>query len=129
MKIDRFIQICVADKEYLLAVDSEDMIELCIPGSSIGSSDPISLGSLPLLMFEQTGIDVELSRFKFLGYAELSDQFDTKSVWFYFEVSSEVDGEFSDAFTEEGNPVSWLEPFQWSSMNDLRAAESSVYLT
>ena len=23
--------------------------------------------------------------------------------------------------------MSWLEPFQWSSMNDLRAAESSVY--
>ena len=63
----------------------------------------------------------------FSAYAELSDQFDTKSVWFYFEDSSEVDGEFSDACTEEGNPVSWLEPFQWSSMNDLRAAESSVY--
>ena len=127
LKTHRFIQICVADKEYLLAVDSEDMIELCIPGSSIGSSDPISLSSLPLLLFEQTGIDVDLSRFKFLGYAELSDQSDIKSVWFYFEISSEVDDEFSEACTEEGNPVSWLEPFQWSTMNDLRAAESSVY--
>ena len=78
-------------------------------------------------MFEQTGIDVELSCFKLWGYSELSDRFDAKSVWFYFEVSLEVDGEFSDAFTEEANPVSWLEPFQWSSMNDLRAAESSVY--
>ena len=124
MKTDRVIQICVANKDYLLAVDSEDMIELCIPWSSIGSSDPISLDSLPLLLFEQTGIDVELSRFRFLGYSELSYRFGSKSVWFYFEVSSEVEGEFSDAFTEEGNPVSWLEPFQWSSMNDLRAVES-----
>ena len=78
-------------------------------------------------MFEQTGIDVDLSRFRFLGYAELCDQFSDKSVWFYFEVSSETDGEFSDASTEEGNPVSWLEPLQWSGMTDLRAAESSVY--
>ena len=54
LKIDRFVQICVADKEYLLAVDLEDMIELCIPGSSIGSADLISLASLPLLLFEQT---------------------------------------------------------------------------
>ena len=123
----RFIQICVADKDHLLAVDSEDLIELCIPGSSIGSSDPISLTSLPLLLFEQTGIDVDLSRFSFLGYAELCDRFADKSVWFYFEVSSVIDGEFSDAFTEEGNPVSWLEQNQWSGMNDLRAAESSVY--
>ena len=63
----------------------------------------------------------------FLGYAELCDRFADKSVWFYFEVSSETDGEFSDAFTEEGNPVSWLEPLQWSGMNDLRAVEWSVY--
>ena len=83
MKTDRFIQICVADKGHLLAVDSEDLIELCIPGSSIGSSDPISLASLPLLLFEQTGIDVDLSRFSFLGYAELCDRFADKSVWFY----------------------------------------------
>jgi hypothetical protein len=78
------------------------------------------MASLPLLLFEQTWIDVDLSRFSFLGYFELSDRFGDKSIWFYFEVSS-------DAFTEEGNPVSWLEPFKWSSMNEFRAAESSVY--
>ena len=66
---NRFVQICVADKGHLLAVDSKDLIELCIPGSSIGSYDPISLAlaSLPLLLFEQTGIDVDLSRFSFFG--------------------------------------------------------------
>jgi hypothetical protein len=72
----------------------------------------ISLASLPLLLFEQTRIDVDLSRFSFWGYAESCDRFADKSVWFYFEVSSEIDGEFSDASTEEGNPVSWLEPPQ-----------------
>ena len=45
------MQICVANKDYLLAVDSGDMIELCIHGSSIGSSDPLSLSPLPLLLF------------------------------------------------------------------------------
>ena len=81
-KTDMFIQICVADKGHSLAVGSEDMIELCIPGSTIDSSDPISLASLPLFLFEQNGIDVDLSRFSFLSYSEFSDRFGDKSVWF-----------------------------------------------
>jgi hypothetical protein len=124
---ERVVQICVSDKESLLAVDSEDLIELCIPGSAIGCHDSLSLDSLPVLLHEQAGIDVDKTRFKFVGYSELSDHDDSRSVWYYFEVVSAYDDEFADALTEEGGPVSWLESFQWKNMNDLRAAESSVY--
>ena len=123
------VQIWVADKNYLLAVDFEDMIELfsCIPGSAIGSSDPLSLNSIPLLLFEQTGIDIDVSRFKFLCYSELSDRFDSKSVWHYLRSLLWLKMSFLMLRLRKRILCSWLERCQWSSMNDLRFVESSVY--
>ena len=125
----RVVQICVVDKDLLLVVDyDEDMIELCIPGSAIGCSDPFESDSLSLLLYEQTGIViVDGSRFKFVGYSDLSDKKDSKSVWYYFEITPADDDEFSNAMTEEDAPVSWIEQCLWSNMNVLRAAESSIY--
>jgi hypothetical protein len=61
--IDRSIQLCVTDSQgRLLAVPSEDGIEICLPGVSLDLGH-FSLDLLPSMLFEQTALSSEISDF------------------------------------------------------------------
>ena len=124
--INRSIQLCVTDSQgRLLAVPSEDGIEICLPGISL-DLDHFSLDLLPSMLFEQTALSSEVSDFKYRGVVELCDDFGDKQSWYYFEIAVS-DGVAATASDEEGNAVSWLEAWQWRTMNELRAAEASCF--
>ena len=81
-----------------------------------------SMDLLPLMLFEQTSLSSEVSDFQYRGVVELCDDFGDKQSWYYFEVVVS-DTKAATASDEEGKAVSWLEAWQWRTMNELRAAD------
>ena len=79
-----------------------------------------------LMLFEQTALSYEVSDFQYRGVVELCDDFGDKLSWYFFEVAV-FDTKAATAFDEEGNVVSWLEAWQWHTMNVLRAAEACCF--
>ena len=109
--INRSIQLCVTDSQgRLMAIPSEDGIEICIPGISLELGH-FSLDLLPSMLFEQTALSFEVSDFQYRGVVELCDDFGDKQSWYYFEIAVS-DGVAATASDEEGNDVSWLEAWQ-----------------
>ena len=125
--VRRLIQMCIVDAQgCMMAVDSEDMAEVCLPGWEVSKGVDVCVSGLSDMLFSQTGICADSDRFAFAGYAELSDDFGDKAVWYYFSLKASV-RDVEVAMTEEGSPVSWLEQFEWSRMARLREAEASCF--
>ena len=91
----------------LLAVDSSDMLEFCLPSDSLETKH--FENSVPAsILFEQASVSKQSSDFTFMGYAELIDDFGDRSVWYYF--STVISGsEADDATTEDGSKVAWVD--------------------
>ena len=124
--INRSIQLCVTDSQgRLMAIPSEDGIEICLPGVALELGQ-FGMDSLPSMLLEQTALSSEISDFQYRGVVELCDDFGDKQSWYYFEFAAS-DTKAATASDEEGNAVSWLEPWQWRNMNELRAAEASCF--
>ena len=105
-----------------MAIPSEDGIEICLPGVALELGH-FSMDLLPSMLLEQTALSSEISDFQYRGVVELCDDFGDKQSWYYSEFAASA-----TASDEEGNAVSWLEPWQWRNMNELRAAEASCFL-
>ena len=84
------------------------------------------LDMLVPMLYEQTSLDVEITQFQYCGWVDLRDDFGDKKTWYYFEVSAS-DALASTASDDEGNAVSWLEPWQWRNMDVFRAAEACCF--
>ena len=124
--INRLVQLCVTVSHgRLMAISSEDGIEICRPGISLELGH-FSVDLLPSMLFKQTALSSEVSDFQYRGVVELCDDFGDKQSWDYFEIAVS-DAVAATASDEEGNAVSWLEAWQWRTMNDLRAAEASCF--
>ena len=125
--VRRLVQMCIVDAQgCMMAVDSEDMAEVCLPGWEVPKGSDVTVGGLSDMVFSQTGVCADADRFAFAGYAELADDFGDKTVWYYFSLVASV-RDVEVAMTEEGSPVSWLEKFEWSRMTRLREAEASCF--
>ena len=123
--VDRSVQLCITDSQgRLMAIPSEDGIEICLPGMSLDGS--FDLDMLMSMLYEQTSLDVEITQFQYCGWVDLCDDFGDKKTWYYFEVSVS-DALASTASDDEGNAVSWLEPWQWRNMDVFRAAEACCF--
>ena len=123
--VERSVQLCITDSNgRLMAIPSEDGIEICLPGMSLDGS--FDLDMLVPMLYEQTSLDVELSHFQYCGYVDLRDDFGDKKTWYYFEVIVN-DALACVASDDEGNAVSWLEPWQWRNMDVFRAAEACCF--
>jgi hypothetical protein len=124
--INRSVHLCITDSQgRLMAIPSEDGIEICLPGVALELGH-FSMDLLPSMLLEQTALSSEISDFQYRGVVELCDDFGDKQSWYYFEFAAS-DTKAATASDEEGNAVSWLEPWQWRNMNELRAAEASCF--
>ena len=63
--INRSIQLCMTDSQgRLMAIPSEDGIEICLPGIA-PESGHFNMGLLPSMLFEQTALSSEVSDFQY----------------------------------------------------------------
>jgi hypothetical protein len=119
--INRSVQLCGIDSQgRLIANPSADGFEICLPDIALELGH-FSMELLPSMLLEQTALSSEVSDFQYRGVVELCDDFGDKQSWYYFEFAAS-NTKAAIASYEEGNAVSWLEPWQWRTMNGLRAA-------